>query len=42
LPHPDGPIRAVIDRAGIVSVMSWSACFGPYQKENFSDWRVPG
>ena len=30
------------ERAGIVSVMSCSACFSPYQKENRSATRAPG
>ena len=34
LPQPDGPIRAVTCRAGTVRLMSESAWFGPYQKEN--------
>ncbi len=32
LPQPDGPIRAVTARRGIVKVRSKSACAAPYQK----------
>ena len=32
LPHPEGPIRAVIALRGIVQLISCSACVGPYQK----------
>ena len=34
LPHPEGPISAVMDRGGMSTVMSNSACFSPYQNEN--------
>ena len=34
LPHPDGPISAVMDRGGISTEISKSACFSPYQNEN--------
>src|SRR5438034_8084296 len=33
LPHPDGPMNAVTDRAGTASVMSNSACVAPYQND---------
>src|SRR3954454_3661573 len=36
LPQPDGPISAVTLRGAAASEMSKSACFSPYQNENFS------
>ncbi len=33
LPQPDGPISATTDRSGMVSEMSQSACFVPYQND---------
>jgi hypothetical protein len=32
LPQPDGPINAITERSGMVSVTSKSACDSPYQK----------
>src|SRR3954471_20810845 len=36
-PQPDGPMMAITCFSGIVSVMSSSACFLPYQAES---WRI--
>src|SRR5687768_18399245 len=41
-PHPEGPINAVIDREGMVRVISLSACFSPYQNEKPVEWMRPG
>ncbi|GMV11153.1 MAG: hypothetical protein AMXMBFR55_28870 [Gemmatimonadota bacterium] len=40
-PHPDGPMNAVTERAGIVRSMECSACFSPYQKEKRLASMVP-
>ena len=40
-PQPDGPISAVIERGGMSTVMSKSACFSPYQNENSRAASVP-
>ena len=42
LPHPDGPISAVIDRGWITTSISCSACLDPYQNENFLALIAPG
>ena len=42
LPHPDGPMNAVTERAGIVRFTSNSACFSPYQNEKSLATIVPG
>ena len=41
-PHPEGPMSAVIERAGIVRVMLLRACFFAYQKEKSVEVMVPG
>jgi hypothetical protein len=40
-PQPDGPMRAVIARGRIESVMSNRACFSPYQNEKCLALIVP-
>ena len=35
LPQPDGPIRAITERSGIVNGESNRACFVPYQNDSF-------
>src|SRR4030095_3597961 len=41
-PQPDGPMRAVTARGGIVTDTSYNACFAPYQNENLLAEIVPG
>ncbi len=41
LPHPEGPIRAVTERGWMVRSMLLSACFRPYQNENWRASIVP-
>src|SRR5262245_19035646 len=42
LPQPDGPMRAVTARVGIVMLTSYSACLPPYQNEKSWPRMVPG